>query len=67
MIDQKYKAIIGCTALVCLTALQLTAWITGHNGVVFATTSAIFGVVIGGYFNIKNSVKEFVKNGNDKQ
>ena len=57
--EDKYKSIVGVTALVCLTALQLTAWITGHNGVVFATTSAIFGAVIGGFFNIKKSIKEY--------
>ena len=58
--DDKYKAIIGVTAILCISGLQLYAWSSGHNGVVFATTSAILGAVVGGAFNIKKSIKEFV-------
>ena len=47
---EKGKTIIACVGLICLTALQLFSWYTGHNGVVFATTSAIFGGIIGYYF-----------------
>ena len=55
------KTIIGITALVCLTGLQLYGWYTGHDGIVFATTSAIFGAVVGSYFDIKDKIKKVVK------
>jgi len=54
------KTIIGMTALVCLTGLQLAAWYMGHDGMVFATTSAIFGAVVGSYFDIKDKIKKVV-------
>ena len=54
------KTILGLFSLGCLTALQLFAWYSGHNGVVFATTSGIFGLIAGSLFNIKQSIKEFV-------
>jgi len=54
------KTIIGITALVCLTGLQLYGWYTGHDGIVFATTSAIFGAVVGSYFDIKEKIKKVV-------
>ena len=66
MTDEKYKTIIAVTGLICLTGLQLYAWYTGHNGVVFATTSAIFGGIIGGYFNIKKSIGEYVNENRGK-
>jgi len=54
------KTIIGITALICLTGLQLYGWYTGHDGIVFATTSAIFGAVVGSYFDIKDKIKKVV-------
>ena len=54
------KTLIAMTGLLCLTGLQLYPWYTGHDGVVFATTSAIFGAIIGGYFNIKKSIGEYI-------
>jgi len=64
--EDKYKTIIGVTAVICISGLQLYAWASGHNGVVFATTSAIMGAVVGGAFNIKKSIKEYVNNDNTK-
>ena len=55
------KTKIGIIALICLTALQLTAWYTGHDGLVFATTSAIFGAIIGSYFKITDKISKVVK------
>ena len=55
------KTIIGTIALVCLTGLQFSAWYMGHDGLVFATTSAIFGAIIGSYFDIKDKLKAVVK------
>lgn len=52
------KTIIACVALVCLTALQLYAWYSGHNGVVFASTSAIFGGIIGYFFKPSGSTPQ---------
>jgi len=59
------KGIIGCTALLCLTGLQLYAWASGHNGIVFATISAIFGAVVGSYFDIKQKIGGLLKNDNE--
>jgi len=61
MNNEKYRCIIAVTGLFCLTGLQIYAWYSGHNGVVYATTSAIFGAIIGTYFNIKKTIKEYVK------
>jgi len=58
--EDKYKAMIGVTACICVTSLQLYAWSSGHNGVVFATTSAILGGAGVLAFNIKQSIKEYV-------
>jgi len=43
------KTIVAITLMGVVGGLQVYAWATGHNGTVFATTSAILGL-IGGYF-----------------
>lgn len=70
MEQETQKTIIAVVALICLSALQLYAWSIGMDGAVFAVTSAIFGAIVGSYFNIKGSVKEFVEdktNGIEKE
>ena len=41
------KNIIAMVAIVCVTALQVAAWVCGFNGQVFAFTSLIIGGVVG--------------------
>jgi len=64
--DQQ-KTIIAFTALICLTALQVAAWATGHDGVVFAFTSGVFGAIIGFYFNIRSSIKGYVDDNQEQK
>jgi len=52
MLD-KYKCIVSIAGLICVTALQLYAWFSGHNGSVFALTSAVIGGIIGFSLGIK--------------
>jgi hypothetical protein len=53
------KTAIGITGIAALTSLQFIAWYTGHNGTVFALTSAGIGTIIGSYFgNILDKVKK---------
>ena len=41
------KTIVAIVAIVCVTALQVAAWVCGFNGQVFAFTSLIIGGVVG--------------------
>jgi len=52
------KCIIGVVGIGCLTILQTIAWSTGHNGTVFALTSAGIGAIIGSYFDLKSVIKK---------
>jgi len=58
------KTIIGVTAIICVTIIQAIAWYMGHDGAVFALTSAIIGGVVGFFLgikiNVKGSIAEFV-------
>ena len=58
------KTIIGVTGITAVTILQTVAWYTGHDGTVFALTSAIIGGITGYFFgwerNLKKTVQEFV-------
>jgi len=47
------KGIVGVTGIVVLGILQCFAWQTGHNGTVFALTSAGIGGIIGSYFDLR--------------
>ena len=61
----KYKCIVSSIGLICVTALQLFAWYTGHNGTVFALTSTVIGGIIGFALGIDidvKTIKEKVKN-----
>ena len=64
---EKYQCMIAITGLICVTALQITAWALGYNGTVFALTSSVIGGItgfaLGIKINIKKSVGEYV-NGN---
>jgi len=53
------KWLFGCFSMLCVTGLQLYSWYSGHDGVVFATNSAIMGGIIGGLlgFSVKKSGK----------
>lgn len=64
MEQETQKTIIAVTALLCLSALQIYAWSIGLNGAVFAVTSAIFGGIVGSYFNIKKSIQTYVSEAN---
>ena len=46
------KAIVGVTGILILGIMQCVAWSTGHNGTVFALTSAGIGGIIGAYFDL---------------
>ena len=48
------KTIISLTAIIAVTLLQIVAWQCGHNGQVFALTSAIIGGVTG--FSIRDII-----------
>ena len=63
MVDN--KVIIGVVGISSVTILQGIAWVTGHNGTVFALTSSIIGGICG-YFlgwerNVKKTIIEYVK------
>jgi len=62
MVDN--RLIIGVVGISAVTILQCIAWCTGHNGTVFALTSAIIGGVCGYFFgwekNVKKSLKEYL-------
>lgn len=64
---EEQKTIIAFTALICLTALQVVAWATGHDGVVFAFTSGVFGAIIGFYFNVKSSIRSYVDDNQEQK
>lgn len=57
-----YKFGIGIVAIVSVTILQLYAWATGNDGVVFATTSAILGIVVGNFLDVNKIIGVFKKN-----
>jgi len=63
MVDN--RIIIGVVGISAVTILQCIAWCTGHNGTVFALTSAIIGGVCGYFFgwerNVKATIAEYVK------
>ena len=46
------KGLIGTVGILVLGILQCMAWQTGHNGTVFALTSAGIGAIIGAYFDL---------------
>jgi len=58
------KTIIGLTGIIAMTALQCVAWLSGHNGTVFAFTSGVTGAIIGYFFgwerNVKKTLFEYV-------
>jgi len=59
------KCIIGLSGILCVTGLQIAAWIMGFNGQVFALTGAVIGGVVG-YFlgwerNVKQTVQEYIE------
>lgn len=60
------KCIVSVTGLICLTALQIVAWASGHNGSVFALTSTgiggIIGFALGIKVNINNGGQKVVSN-----
>jgi len=45
--ESKYKFYFGAYACTIVAAIQVTAWILGHNGAVFAFTSLIIGGIVG--------------------
>lgn len=47
------KFIFGMFAIGAVTFLQIVAWLCGHNGQVFALTSAVIGGVSGVLLGIK--------------
>lgn len=52
-----YKCIFGGFVIVVMVGLQLTAWYWGHNGIVFAFTSAIVGLITGSIFGFEWGLK----------
>jgi len=53
------KGLIGVVGIITLGILQCAAWQTGHNGTVFALTSAGLGAIIGSYYDIKGFLGKF--------
>jgi hypothetical protein len=51
--DTQTKYAFGCVVVLVMGGLQGYAWFTGHNGAVFATTSAIIGGVAGAILGFK--------------
>jgi len=51
--------------IIAVAAIQIAAFVMGHNGAVFNFTAIIIGGIVGAAlgitFNIKGSVKEYVK------
>jgi len=37
----------GAFGIACMTGLQIFAWYTGHDGMVFATTTGLSGLIAG--------------------
>jgi len=65
------KTVLSLAAIAAVTTLQVVAWSCGHNGQVFALTSAIIGGITG--FSVKGALAKKEengvewKNGNDKE
>jgi len=57
----KEATIISIVGIICLTILQLYAWYCGHNGAVFAFTSAVIGLIIGKALDVKVSLGQYIK------
>lgn len=57
MNDLQSKLFFGGFVLTLVTAIQLYAWATGHNGQVFALTSAAMGGITGALLGFKFSAK----------
>jgi len=47
------KTIIALATITAVTALQIYAWATGHNGTVFALTSATIAGIGAFFFGFK--------------
>jgi len=47
------KTIIGVVGICGVVILQCVAWASGHNGQVFALTSAVIGGITGFTFGLK--------------
>ena len=48
MSDEKFlKTVYAIVGILCLTVLQIIAWSKGFDGVVFATTSGLIGLISG--------------------
>jgi len=56
MIDVSNK-VFGLVTIVIIAILQLSAWYSGLNGVVFAFTSLCIGSIVGAIFGFKWSNK----------
>jgi len=56
---EKTKLVCGTVIIACIAGLQMFAWYTGHDGIVFATTSAIIGGIVGALFGFK--IKDLTK------
>lgn len=55
---EKYQCIIAVTGLICVTALQITAWTLGYNGSVFALTSSVIGGITGFALGFKINIQK---------
>jgi len=65
------KTIIGLTGIIAMSTLQCVAWLSGHNGAVFAFTSGVTGAIIGYFFgwerNVKATVAEYIAGLNNER
>ena len=52
-----YKMLFGIFLIAVMAGLQLTAWYWGHNGLVFAFTSAIIGLAAGSILGFEWGLK----------
>lgn len=55
--ESKHKCIVSVVGLISVTALQVYAWFSGHNGSVFALTSSVIGGIIGFSLGITIDIK----------
>ena len=55
------KIIFSCVALAIVGAIQVIAFITGHNGAVFNFTALIIGAIVGGVLGISIKTKGSIK------
>ncbi len=65
--DLKAKVIIAVTGITAVSILQIVAWMSGHNGQVFALTSSIIGVSVGFFLGFTKKVKDSIKQYGDEK